>query len=587
MFLTETAELADVVLPAAAAWCESEGTVTNSERRVQRVRKALDAAGGQPRRPRHHLRPRPPPGHDWGRPDAETIWNEVRSLSPVHAGHELRAARGTRRPAVAVLRRGRIRASCSSTAGCGSGRCAGRACAFQPVEHDPPVDALDDEFPLRLTTGRRLDEYNTGVQTSGYASPLRRGETPRHLARGRRTATACARARSCACARGAARSWCRCASTTALRPGLTFMTLHFPDDVATNLLTIDATDPKSGTAEFKATAIRIERLGGLSAIGHPRSSARADRDERARRRLLGPPTSAGRRRARSARDGTHSRAADGAVAAHLLLPALHAVQARVGWVSRGALNYICRRLTCRRPRPWGVRHLLPPARDHARGRRVVAHVCDDIACRITGGEALCAALERALGPAGAGARRRRTAWMRSPCLGQCERAPAVLVLAAGEAPRAVDAGAGRRRRGDGRRRAARSPPATADTRVGERRCRCALGAAGRRSRGSGCCARIGRVDPDEPRRLPGERRLRRAGPRARAGPGRRDRRGRRLEARGPRRRRVPDRAQVGGGGAGSRPGRTTWSATPTSPSRAPSRTALLMEEDPVRGGRGR
>jgi formate dehydrogenase major subunit len=46
-----------------------------------------------------------------------------------------------------------------------------------------------------------------------------------------------------------------------LRPGLTFMTLHFQDDVATNLLTIDATDPKSGTAEFKATAIRIEKLG--------------------------------------------------------------------------------------------------------------------------------------------------------------------------------------------------------------------------------------------------------------------------------------------------------------------------------------
>jgi formate dehydrogenase major subunit len=45
-----------------------------------------------------------------------------------------------------------------------------------------------------------------------------------------------------------------------LRPGLTFMTLHFQDDVATNLLTIDATDPKSGTAEFKATAIRVEKL---------------------------------------------------------------------------------------------------------------------------------------------------------------------------------------------------------------------------------------------------------------------------------------------------------------------------------------
>jgi len=46
-----------------------------------------------------------------------------------------------------------------------------------------------------------------------------------------------------------------------LRRGLAFMTLHFQDEVATNLLTIDATDPKSGTAEFKATAICIERLG--------------------------------------------------------------------------------------------------------------------------------------------------------------------------------------------------------------------------------------------------------------------------------------------------------------------------------------
>ncbi len=45
-----------------------------------------------------------------------------------------------------------------------------------------------------------------------------------------------------------------------LRPGLTFMTLHFPDDVATNLLTIEALDPKSGTAEFKAAAIRVEKM---------------------------------------------------------------------------------------------------------------------------------------------------------------------------------------------------------------------------------------------------------------------------------------------------------------------------------------
>ena len=45
-----------------------------------------------------------------------------------------------------------------------------------------------------------------------------------------------------------------------LRPGLVFMTLHFPDQVDTNVLTIDATDPKSGTAEFKASAVRIEKI---------------------------------------------------------------------------------------------------------------------------------------------------------------------------------------------------------------------------------------------------------------------------------------------------------------------------------------
>ena len=47
-----------------------------------------------------------------------------------------------------------------------------------------------------------------------------------------------------------------------LRRSLAFMTLHFPDEVATNVLTIDATDPKSETAEFKASAIRIERIAG-------------------------------------------------------------------------------------------------------------------------------------------------------------------------------------------------------------------------------------------------------------------------------------------------------------------------------------
>ena len=51
---------------------------------------------------------------------------------------------------------------------------------FHVTQHDPPVEALSDEFPMRLTTGRRLDSFNTGVQSGGYASPLRRGESARH-----------------------------------------------------------------------------------------------------------------------------------------------------------------------------------------------------------------------------------------------------------------------------------------------------------------------------------------------------------------------------------------------------------------------
>jgi formate dehydrogenase major subunit len=130
---------------------------------------------------------------------------------------------------------------------------------FSIVHHDPPVDELSEDFPLRLTTGRRLDSYNTGVQTARYRSPLRRGESldisPEDadrlaLADGERVRVVSRR--------GEVEVPIR--MDTSLRPGLTFMTLHFQDDVATNLLTIDATDPRSGTAEFKATAIRIEKL---------------------------------------------------------------------------------------------------------------------------------------------------------------------------------------------------------------------------------------------------------------------------------------------------------------------------------------
>jgi predicted molibdopterin-dependent oxidoreductase YjgC len=259
IFLTKTAELADVVLPAGASWCEADGTVTSSERRVQRVRRSLALPAGAMDDLAILFALAKRLGHDWGPPDAETIWNEVRSLSPAHAGMSyarLEALHGIQWPCWDENHPGELFLHSRLW----ERPLNGPRVQFFPVEHDPPVERLSEEFPLRLTTGRRLDEFNTGVQTSGYRSPLRRGESvdicPEDADRLRVHDGEVVRVRS---RRGAVEVPVRC--HTGLRPGLAFMTLHFPDDVATNLLTIDATDPKSGTAEFKAAAVRIEKLG--------------------------------------------------------------------------------------------------------------------------------------------------------------------------------------------------------------------------------------------------------------------------------------------------------------------------------------
>ena len=257
LFYTNTAALADVVLPAAAGWCESEGTVTSSERRVQRVRRVV-----------------PPPegvrddidviyelarrlGHDWGEPRAECIWNEVRALSPMNGGMSYRRLEDS----------GGLQWPCYDESHPGEiflhGRLwqeplVGPRAPFSVVEFEPPVDQLDEEYPIRLTTGRRLDSYNTGVQTGHYSSPLRREETldispedgaSYDVKEGQRVRVISRRGSVTAPVR----------FDPGLRRGLAFLTVHFHDQVPTNELTIDAVDPKSGTSEFKATAIRIEK----------------------------------------------------------------------------------------------------------------------------------------------------------------------------------------------------------------------------------------------------------------------------------------------------------------------------------------
>jgi len=153
--------------------------------------------------------------------------------------------------------------------------------------------------------------------------------------------------------------------------------------------------------------------------------------------VLGPPTSGwhGARRdiARDGRSGTGGRAAQDR--RHQLLPALHAVQDRIGWISHGALNYICERLSVPPAEAWGVVTFYDLLATDERPV-AVAHVCDDIACRLHGADQMCRTLEARLGEA----------VRRSPCLGMCDRGSAALVTRAGPsterfviAPATVDA----------------------------------------------------------------------------------------------------------------------------------------------------
>jgi predicted molibdopterin-dependent oxidoreductase YjgC len=262
IFRTGTAELADVVLPGTASWCESEGTVTSSERRVQRVRKAVPAPGGARDDIAILAQLARRLGRDLGDPTPRELWDELRAISPMHGGmsyERLEAMGGIHWP-------------CPDENHPGSqylhGRLweepvGGRKAPFSAVEQEGPVDALDAEFPFRLTTGRRLDSFNTGVQSGGFESPMRRGETldlcPDDAAR---LAVAEGEQVRVSSRRGSIVVPVRL--DTGLRPGLAFMTMHFPGEIDTNILTIDATDPKSGTAEFKAAAVRIEKLAAAA-----------------------------------------------------------------------------------------------------------------------------------------------------------------------------------------------------------------------------------------------------------------------------------------------------------------------------------
>ena len=259
VFMTRTAEMADVVLPAALGWAESDGTVTNSERRVQRTRAAIKPPGDARQEIEiisdlaRHLG-----DNSWGQPTAEDLWEELRTVSPMHAGMSWER----------IENEGGIQWPCPDENHPGTPflherlwkqPAEGRLAPFSCVDDRPPIESLDDNYPLRLTTGRALDSYNTGVQTGTYNSPIRTGEALEvSTADAEKLGISVGEKVIVSSRRGSIEMTVEIDPNLPL--GLAFTTFHFPELVDVNQLTNSAYDPKSGTAEFKAAAIRVEKM---------------------------------------------------------------------------------------------------------------------------------------------------------------------------------------------------------------------------------------------------------------------------------------------------------------------------------------
>lgn len=153
----------------------------------------------------------------------------------------------------------------------------------------------------------------------------------------------------------------------------------------------------------------------------PTEEERAAVDE-----VLGPPETGWTGGERSELDGHVARGGrEARERRHLLLPVLHALQRRVGWISEGGLSYAAQRLTVPPAEAFGVASFYAMFSTEPRPRTVL-HVCDDLACRVAGASVMIERLILEVGP------ERAEQIVRSPCLGLCERAPAALLQSFGK-----------------------------------------------------------------------------------------------------------------------------------------------------------
>lgn len=253
IFLTETAQLADVVLPAAS-FAESDGTFVNTERRVQRVRKAVDPPGEAREDWRIIADLATRMGFPMRYAAAADVWDELRKATPIFAGITYGRLEG-----------GGIQWPCPAENHPGTPYLHAelwkgeQTAYFQPVPYTPPAEEPDDEYPLVLTTGRRRPAYHTHTQTG--RSPAIRQLLPEETAEinprdGVRLGIVDGHPVRIISRRGQVTVTARL--TDRSPEGVVFLSFHFPEQVMTNVLTNDAYDPITETPEFKACAVRVE-----------------------------------------------------------------------------------------------------------------------------------------------------------------------------------------------------------------------------------------------------------------------------------------------------------------------------------------
>ncbi len=256
IFMTDTAKLADVVLPAAS-FAESDGTFANSERRVQRVRPAIKPVGESRPDVDILLDLMSRFGVKQDLHSASDVWDEMRQLTPLFGGityDRLDAEGGIQwpcptedHPGTQYLHKDEMD--------------SGMPGYFAPVDHIPPAEPTDAEYPLVLTTGRRRSTYHTGTQT-GRASgfdllvPSELAEiNPYDAEQLELTEGQMVRVSS---RRGTVEVPIKV--TDRSPHGTVFMSFAFPELTQTNRLTSDAYDFITETPEFKACAIRIDKI---------------------------------------------------------------------------------------------------------------------------------------------------------------------------------------------------------------------------------------------------------------------------------------------------------------------------------------